>query len=187
MRVKCEQTVTLAAHPQTPGDAVRGIEVRVSRQSNGMLALSYRIDADLERLCIPAPGAGSSKDPLWQHTCCEIFIRRHGAAAYHEFNFSPSGAWAAYAFERYREGGPLAHDALDLDIAVTRGQHQLELDAAIRLDRLSALHALARIDIGLSAVIEQRGGVLSYWALAHPVGKPDFHHAHAFALELGNE
>ena len=43
-----------------------------------------------------------------------------------------------------------------------------------------------RIPLALSftAVIEDTDGRLSYWALAHAPGKPDFHHAHAFALEL---
>ena len=37
---------------------------------------------------------------------------------------------------------------------------------------------------GLSAVIEDPNGVLSYWALRHPPGKPDFHHPDTFALEI---
>jgi hypothetical protein len=38
--------------------------------------------------------------------------------------------------------------------------------------------------LGLSAVIEDRSGQKSYWALAHPPGRPDFHHEDCFALEL---
>ncbi len=38
--------------------------------------------------------------------------------------------------------------------------------------------------LGLSVVIEEESGALSYWALRHAPGKPDFHHASAFALEL---
>ena len=38
--------------------------------------------------------------------------------------------------------------------------------------------------IALSAVIEEGNGALSYWALRHPAGKPDFHHPDAFAMEL---
>jgi hypothetical protein len=38
--------------------------------------------------------------------------------------------------------------------------------------------------IGLSAVVEATDGSLSYWALAHAPGRPDFHHAHSFGLEL---
>ena len=45
-------------------------------------------------------------------------------------------------------------------------------------------HANASWRLGLSAVIEDTSGGKSYWALAHPPGKPDFHHADCFALEL---
>jgi hypothetical protein len=38
--------------------------------------------------------------------------------------------------------------------------------------------------LGLSALIEDTGGHKSYWALAHPPGKPDFHHADSFAHEF---
>jgi hypothetical protein len=38
--------------------------------------------------------------------------------------------------------------------------------------------------LGLSTVIEDDTGTLSYWALKHPSGKPDFHHPDAFALEI---
>jgi hypothetical protein len=33
-------------------------------------------------------------------------------------------------------------------------------------------------------VIEETNGAKSYWALKHPPGKPDFHHADGFVLEL---
>ena len=38
--------------------------------------------------------------------------------------------------------------------------------------------------LALSAVIEELDGTKSYWALAHPPGKPDFHHPDCFALTL---
>jgi hypothetical protein len=38
--------------------------------------------------------------------------------------------------------------------------------------------------LGLSAIVEDTNGGKSYWALAHPPGKPDFHHADCFTLEL---
>jgi hypothetical protein len=53
------------------------------------------------------------------------------------------------------------------------------LQAALEFVGLSSpLH------LGLSAVLEATNGDKSYWALAHPPGKPDFHHADCFALEL---
>ena len=105
------------------------------------------------------------------------------AAGYYEFNFAPSGAWAAYAFSRYRDGAPLAQ-AVDPRIAVRRAEQQLELDALIRLECLPLAPLCARLQLALSAVIEDKQGVLSYWALTHPPGRPDFHHPDAFVLEL---
>jgi hypothetical protein len=52
------------------------------------------------------------------------------------------------------------------------------------LDRLPRIQPHAALRVALSAVIEEEGGMLSYWALKHPPGKPDFHHPDAFALEL---
>jgi hypothetical protein len=44
--------------------------------------------------------------------------------------------------------------------------------------------AVAAGPAGLAAVIEDGEGNLSYWALAHPPEKPDFHHRDCFALKL---
>jgi hypothetical protein len=120
---------------------------------------------------MPAPGTR----PLWQHTCCELFVARHGTPAYEELNFSPTGDWAAYAFRDYRQGGAaeVAHPVIEVRIS----PGMLELRAAVRV-------AEGPARLGLSAVIEEVDGRLSYWALRHAPGKPDFHHPHAFAMEL---
>ena len=36
--------------------------------------------------------------------------------------------------------------------------------------------------LGLSAILEEEDGTISYWALAHPPGRPDFHHPDCLAL-----
>jgi hypothetical protein len=113
----------------------------------------------------------------------EAFLRHQGEPAYCEFNFAPSGEWAAYAFRRYRDGASLAQ-AWDPCIAVRRIKDRLELDALIRLDCLPPVQPRTRLQLALSAVIEDKQGTLSYWALTHPPGRPDFHHPDAFALEL---
>ena len=177
----------LIPHPETHSGVVCDISTRILRKSGGTLVVTYILEGDLDRLRIPAPRPPRVADELWRHTCCEIFIARKGVAGYHEFNLAPSGEWAAYAFERYRERA--AHhneDAgrVDPQIAVRRTANRLELDALIPLDRLSPLHVSNALSIALSVVVEDQHGLLSYWALRHPPGKPDFHHAEAFALEL---
>jgi hypothetical protein len=149
---------------------VRGISAGAQRAA-GILRLHYVIEGEIEAVRLPARGV----QPIWQHTCCEAFIARRATPAYHEFNFSPSGDWAAYAFADYRRGA--AMEIADPGIAMKLTIGTLELQAAVALPEGPAM-------VGLSAVIEERDGRLSYWALRHAPGKPDFHHRGAFALEL---
>jgi len=176
--------VTLTRHPESDGEAARRVAARVRREPGGSLALTYLIDGDLARLRVPPPRLSRIAHRLWQHTCCECFLALQGVPGYHEFNFAPSGEWAAYAFAKYREGAPLADEALNPRIAVRRRAGKLELRASISLDRLSSMHPRRKLALALSAVVEDEHGALSFWALKHPPGKPDFHHADGFALEL---
>ena len=173
--------VFLECHASTPAVAVRRIQASVSRSANS-LSVSYVVEGDIAQLRIPPPGVQRIAGRLWQHTCCEIFIARRGLPAYHEFNFAPSGEWAGYGFERYREGAAPNEEAINPRIRVQRAAGRLEVDATIRLDRLQL--AQPALSVGLCAVIEDARGSLSYWALKHPPGKPDFHQRDAFALEL---
>jgi hypothetical protein len=61
----------------------------------------------------------------------------------------------------------------------------LELNAVVGRDCLPAIEPGVRLKLALCAVIEEESGMLSYWALNHPPGKPDFHHPDSFALEIG--
>ena len=99
---------------------------------------------------------------------------------YREFNFSPSGEWAVYDFRAYRNGGVLENE-LAPGIVVQKTVDRLELGAEIGQDLLPHDRPLR---LGLSAVVEDAAGKLSYWALRHPPGKPDFHHADAFTILL---
>lgn len=169
-------------HPGTRSAAVRGVTARLKR-GDGNLELIYALEAELPRLRIPPPGHARIGEKLWQHTCFELFIARR-MPAYHEFNFSPSREWTAYAFSRYRDGVQLTDEALDPQVTLRTGPDRLELDATVHLERLSSLHIAEKLSLALSAVIEDADGGLSYWALRHPPGKPDFHHPEAFALAL---
>ena len=56
------------------------------------------------------------------------------------------------------------------------------LTTTLDLDRLNLGEGPWRM--GVSTVIETVDGAISYWALAHPPDKPDFHHPESFVLEL---
>lgn len=178
-----EQWIDLKCHASKPSETVRAIQVLVRRSTGTELQMTFRLDGDISRILVPSPGVPCFATDLWRHTCFEAFISVEGHLAYHEFNFAPSGEWAVYAFVSYRDGGPLANELLRPNISVRSTESRLELDSVVRLDGLSAVHPRASLRVGLSAVIEASDG-LSYWALRHPVDKPDFHDAEGFALLL---
>lgn len=148
------------------------------------MKITFHLDGDVDKLHIPPSCPPRRGDQLWSHTCFETFVAPAGRSSYYEFNFAPSGEWAAYAFSGYREGGPL-----DLvrgpAIAVRLTTARLELETLVTLDELDGVAPEAPLRVGVSAVIENQDGTLSYWALRHPPGRPDFHHPDAFALEIG--
>lgn len=176
--------VALVCHSATPCEAVRRIEVQVRRMVSDVLAFSYVLEGDIAALSIPAESAPRRADKLWQHTCFEAFAAAMDTTAYHEFNFSPSTEWAIYRFGVYREGMSAPAQAETPAIAVQRRANQLLLTASIDLAPLSELRGGVGIRLALSAVIEDVQHRLSYWALAHPSERPDFHHDAGFVLEL---
>lgn len=170
----------LFCHPATPCPAVAGIDVGVALAPGGDLTLTYTLSGEIDRLAIPTSAAPARKDELWRHTCFEVFVMAGPGPAYREFNFAPSGDWAAYVFSGYRQGGapaPMPAPAMVCRV----GDQAIELEA--HLPRL-ALPDGARLRLGLTAVVEDRDGRTSYWALRHRPGKPDFHQPDTFILDL---
>lgn len=167
----------LLPHPHTPCDAVDRIEVTVVRVG-ARLGLHFVVAGQIDALALPAPAAPERADALWRRTCFEAFARPDGAAPYREFNLSPSSQWAAYDFDGYRAGMRPTEPAGDPGVVLKRTARSLDLSAAV------TLAAAGPVRVGLAAVIEAADGGISYWALAHPPGKPDFHHPDCFTLAL---
>ncbi len=133
-------------------------------------------------LTLPPPAPSERRDELWRHTCLEAFVRSLDGG-YYEMNFAPSTHWAAYRFEGYRSGmGPAEMVAPRIEARIAGDDY--ELQAEVDLGGLSDISPDGPWRLGLSAVLEDARGGISYWALSHPAGKPDFHHPDSFALEL---
>ena len=181
--MQIEHLMDLKCHTSAPAQRVRDIQVSVRRSASDELHMTYCLHGNIPELRIPSASVPRIGTRLWEHTCFEAFIAVEGQSAYHEFNFSPSGEWAVYAFLGYRKRVSQVSEVVPPWIAVRSTQNRLELDTLVRLDGLSAIHRRASLRLGLSAVIEASDG-LSYWALRHPTGKPDFHNADGFALLL---
>jgi hypothetical protein len=176
--------VSLLAHPHTPSEAVRRVAAAAEPAGPDSLRFRYLLEADPERVRVPASAAHAGRaDRLWTHTCFEAFIGLPQSPGYLELNFSPSGEWAAYRFESYRQGMLPAVLAAAPRLELRRSGARLELQAEVRCGGTEAA-ASRRLRIALSAVVEDRDGRLSYWALRHACGRPDFHHPDSFALAL---
>lgn len=174
----------LHAHPDYPHAPTLDVEARAARLSGGRLRLDYTLSGPISAVAIPAPVAPIRADQLWQHTCFEVFLRPPESEAYVEFNFSPSGEWAAYRFRTRRSG--MAHimevDAPACALAVNAAAVVLAVD--LDLSRLRDLPADQPWRVALTTIVEASDGSKSFWSLAHPQGKPDFHHTDNFALAL---
>ena len=173
------QTHLLAAHPDHPPAEVSRIEARVIGRDANWLRVRWRVEGS-QQLVVPAFAGKGRADELWRTTCFELFLKPLGGEAYCELNLSPSERWNAYDFDGYRDGmreRPFPHEP---ECTMRQGSTFAIFDAALPLGGLPQ----GDCAVGLCAVIEEAGGALSYWALAHPEGKPDFHAPACFAVAL---
>lgn len=174
----------LRPHPAAPpGDPELKVWVNVEHAAalgaTASTNMWFGVGASASRFVIPKPAVEPGRaDDLWTTTCFEAFLRPVGDEAYREWNFAPSGEWAAYDFAGFRE------DRTDAEvpppyIRVEDNMTWWALGATIAVD------AETQWQLGLSAVLEEKDGTKSFWALAHAnPDKPDFHDAACFIAHL---
>lgn len=172
--------LTLVPHPGFPPKLVRDVKVQIEWHEQRAIWLEYCVYG-AEALVLPAPAEPRRADELWKTTCFELFCTKPDREGYFEFNFSPSFEWAAYAFNGYRSGQrELPAQPPEIEISSELGEHFFLAAEPWPPDLVCDAAKLA-----LSAVIEEKDGTKSYWALIHPdQEKPDFHHPDGFILEL---
>ena len=171
----------LTPHPFAAATPFTAVDADMRRAGGGLL-FTFRVigAAALKRA---PPSAPSRRDGLWRTTCFEAFIRPGAGADYLEFNFSPSGDWAANRFTGYRRGMTNAGIAAP-EIFWSASGRAATLRARIDAD---ALGLTPSVRLGICAVLETVAGEKSYWALKHSGDKPDFHHPGGFIARLSVE
>jgi len=173
------QTYQLAVHTDHPARTVERVEARIIGRDSSFLRVRWKVEG-AQHLVVPPFGGRGRADDLWRTTCFEMFLMPSGGGAYCEFNLSPSARWNAYDFDSYRAGmreRPFPHEP---ECTLRQGSTFAIFDAAIPVAGLPD----ADCAMGLCAVIEEEGGTISYWALAHEEGRPDFHSSACFTAEL---
>lgn len=166
--------VILQPHPASPPGPVEQIVAYFERVNRFRFWVRFELQGALSQVVWPTAAFGGRADDLWRTTCFEAFLK--GDDAYWEFNFSPSQQWASYSFDAYRSGQRQAAEVASPvrpDLEDTYAEFEATFEQPPGVTRL-----------GLSAVIQTIDGAISYWALAHPSDKPDFHHPESFVLDL---
>lgn len=146
---------------------IRAVTASIKATDLGCEA-EFRLDGKVSGIVVPPLAQSERMDNLWQTTCFEIFWQPIGDTAYREFNLSPSGSWAAYDFDSFREGMRDAPVGA-ISVACSHNSAGLVLRTSIEAD----LPAPAQV--ALNAVVELQDGRKQFWALAFPPGPPEFH------------
>jgi hypothetical protein len=175
--------LNLVPHPSTPPSDPElkvwaNVEHAASLAAVATTNIWFGVGAPAERFVIPQATEPARADELWRSTCFEAFLRPLGEENYREWNFAPSGQWATYEFSCYRENMAAADADLAPYIRMEDNFTWWALGATI------AVPADTNWELGLSAVLEEKDGTKSYWALAHPGEKPDFHDPGCFVARL---
>jgi hypothetical protein len=105
----------------------------------------------------------------------ELFVGLDRAPNYLEVNASPSGDWATYFFEAYRERADcVISPPYPRGISVLGPPERRTLCFAIDLRGIADIIGLPRWRWQPTAILETEAGP-TYWAPSHPTDKPDFH------------
>jgi hypothetical protein len=173
---------SLIPHPAAPpADPAFKVWANVDHSALGAVATTniwFGVSAPAERFVIPKLSEPWRADELWKTTCFEAFLRPAGEASYREWNFAPAGNWAACDFTSRREGMARAEVEQPPYIRMEDNFTWWTVGATIAVD------AKQNWELGLSAVLEEKDGTKSYWALAHGLPQPDFHDPDCFVARL---
>lgn len=150
-------------------------------QARDSIFISYKVQGALESLDL---GTGVPKHArqikLWEKTCFELFIKDE-TNSYIEFNFSPDFEWNCFYFEK--KGDPLLEfkkmEQVKFDILFSNDVVHIVLELQKRMFPDQFFEG--KLAAGISSVIKEKTGNLSYWALSHHDIKPNFHDFRSFS------
>lgn len=151
-------------------------------QNSDCLFLSFRINNEFN---LVDHGNGTPKKErvtgLWEKTCFELFIKNE-SGQYLEFNFSPVFEWDCFYFNRKGESlkrwEKMQMPVTDILLSEADFLHF----SVIKKDFFPEgfFDSGRDLQVGISSVIKEKSGRLSYWALSHADSRPNFHDFRSF-------
>jgi hypothetical protein len=159
-------------------------------QNDGSLYISYKLSGDLSSIDLGEGKPHHSRVlKLWEKTCFELFIQ-NSKKEYVEFNFSPVFEWNSFYFEK--KGDPLKEfqkmDGVKLDILLSLDVFHLIVEIDKKKFPVNFFdkseNGVFHLSAGITGVVKEKSGRLSYWALEHADQRPNFHHPDSFKYKF---
>jgi hypothetical protein len=143
--------------------------------------IHYLVTGDIADVKFPPVNQQAQRrDNLWQSTCFELFVSAAGSKEYWEYNLSPSHDWAVFHFTDYRQDKSDNPVTQDLTVTTQRTNNKrFELRCTIELPQAVKTQ---KMELGVSAVIQDVHDKLYYYALIHCKETADFHHRDSFII-----
>jgi hypothetical protein len=176
--------INFALQPFPTASKLPQIEIngRVNRKDD-LLLIEYQLFGDLNAISIAPPASTPSRQfHLWEATCFEFFIGIPGDRNYWEFNLSPSGDWAVFTLDDYRQGLRDELAFTSLPFKVDRYPNYITLSLEFDLSEL--ILAEQDLEMSVTTVVKSSQDELSYWAISHSGKEADFHLRDSFAIKL---
>lgn len=160
-----------------------GITGGIDRTEN-QLFIQYKLSGRIDQIKLPAFSAlPTRKNELWKSTCFEFFIAMKNKPQYWEFNMSPSGDWNIYVMDAYRRIGFREETRIaKLSLGFKKQRQSYSIETSMDLSPMFPSNQI--LQLGITAVIQTLDGLESYWALAHPGQRADFHLRESFILNF---
>ncbi|WP_375479538.1 DOMON-like domain-containing protein [uncultured Nostoc sp.] len=183
------QIFSLQPFPSNESFTNLKITGNISRNAN-QLTICYNLGGNLKEIALAKPTEGiappsnapSRKYELWKDTCFEFFLGIKDSQRYWEFNLSPAGHWNIYRFDGYRQGMQEETAFEKLPFSIQNQADGLALALDVDLDKI--VSAEQAIEVGITTVIKNIDGNVSYWALTHRGEEADFHLRDSFIVKL---
>jgi len=155
------------------------LSVKVDRRGT-FLVLRYEMTGAIESILMAESEYPTRQMELWETTCFECFFGVPGQDWYWEVNLSTSGHWNVFRLDEYRSA--LREELAIEELAILTDRSAFSLETELDLSLLGL--ETCDLELSVTAVIADRLGTMSYWAVCHAGVEPDFHSRDSFVIQL---
>lgn len=172
-----------------PFDLLNAPDITIETEFNHneeSVYVSYRIRRNLPLLDLGNSTPNKTRlIKLWEKTCFELFIKNNHDQ-YIEFNFSPNFEWNCFYFNK--KSDPLVEweqmQMPVIDILLSSEHFFLFVDIKKEFFPKGFFGVGFELCAGITSVIKEKTGSMSYWALSHADTRPNFHHFDSFKYKF---